>query len=333
MDPQTEKRLAALIMEEAATLKMQADKEGVHVYLRKPQIRGRPNPQFLTATVRGVQQANRAVEVNAMWRIREKELKLERDYEQRKRRHRIAALNEMLDTGDVQPAVKTSHGYYGRHRRSLDGKSRPCSRHDADVDSRRSSDYKDRPSSSRDADVDSNDHYFNGHENSLIMRHASCATERCSESDFEHSCEIPEDLRDEGLNDQEIEQFLHSRAKRGRGAVGSRMDEPGPYPLLQSNQSFANADLEEDSWKVHIRGPTAGLLMDTSNDLTWEPDNRKDLGVAKNCEGSVKEVSKSRERQKHNRKKEKRQKKLKEKKKKKKKHKNEHISLTKRSEK
>ncbi|KAL4279784.1 hypothetical protein GQ457_03G000270 [Hibiscus cannabinus] len=50
--------------------------EGVHVYLQQPKVRGRPNSRFLTATVRGVQQANRAVEVNEMWRVRQKELEL-----------------------------------------------------------------------------------------------------------------------------------------------------------------------------------------------------------------------------------------------------------------
>ncbi|KAF5733247.1 hypothetical protein HS088_TW17G00789 [Tripterygium wilfordii] len=33
----------------------------------------------------------------------------------------------------------------------------------------------------------------------------------------------------DGLGDEEIEEFLHSSVKRGRGTVGSRMDETGPY--------------------------------------------------------------------------------------------------------
>ncbi|CAN6209680.1 unnamed protein product, partial [Urochloa humidicola] len=55
----------------------EADREGVHAYLRKPNVRHCPNSRFLTATVRGVQQANRVVEVDEMWRAREKELELE----------------------------------------------------------------------------------------------------------------------------------------------------------------------------------------------------------------------------------------------------------------
>ncbi|CAL4894799.1 unnamed protein product [Urochloa decumbens] len=77
MDLETENRLASLLLEEARRLQLEADREGVHAYLRKPNVRHRPNSRFLTATVRGVQQANRVVEVNEMWRAREKELELE----------------------------------------------------------------------------------------------------------------------------------------------------------------------------------------------------------------------------------------------------------------
>ena len=56
MDLETENRIAAILMKEAAELRRQAEKEGVHVYLqqRKPSLR--PNTRFLTATVLGVQQ-------------------------------------------------------------------------------------------------------------------------------------------------------------------------------------------------------------------------------------------------------------------------------------
>jgi GTP cyclohydrolase II len=36
MDLETENRIAAMLMKEAAELRRQADKEGVHVYLRQP---------------------------------------------------------------------------------------------------------------------------------------------------------------------------------------------------------------------------------------------------------------------------------------------------------
>ena len=56
MDLETENRMAAILMKEAAELRWQAEKEGVHVYLGKPQVRGQPNSRFLTATVLGVKQ-------------------------------------------------------------------------------------------------------------------------------------------------------------------------------------------------------------------------------------------------------------------------------------
>lgn len=56
MDLETENRIAAILMKEAAELRRQAEKEGVHVYLQQPKPRVRPNPRFLAATVLGVQQ-------------------------------------------------------------------------------------------------------------------------------------------------------------------------------------------------------------------------------------------------------------------------------------
>ena len=56
MDLETENRIAAILIKEAAELRKQAEKEGVDAYLRQPKFRGRPNSRFLTATVLGVQQ-------------------------------------------------------------------------------------------------------------------------------------------------------------------------------------------------------------------------------------------------------------------------------------
>lgn len=77
MDLETENRLAALLMREAAELRQQAEKEGVLAYLRQPNTRHRPNSRFLTATVLGVQQGwwlviilNIALEVNLIFERR-----------------------------------------------------------------------------------------------------------------------------------------------------------------------------------------------------------------------------------------------------------------------
>ncbi|XP_021300276.1 serine/arginine-rich splicing factor 11 [Herrania umbratica] len=164
MDLETENRIAAILLKEAAELKRQADRDGVHVYLQQPKVRGRPNSRFLTATVLGVQQANRAVEVNEMWRVRQKELEL----------------NDRLK-----------------------GRSRDDSRH--------SRSHGDISNPSR----------------STSRRHDSNASASCSSS--KRVAESSYSREDEGLRDGEIEEFLNSRIKRGRGSIGSRMDETGPY--------------------------------------------------------------------------------------------------------
>jgi hypothetical protein len=55
MNAETERRLAAMIMEEANVMRQRAEKDGVGAYLLKPVVKARPNRQFLTAMVRGVQ--------------------------------------------------------------------------------------------------------------------------------------------------------------------------------------------------------------------------------------------------------------------------------------
>lgn len=160
MDLETENRIAAILMKEAAELRRQAEKEGVNAYLRQPNVRGRPNSRFLTATVLGVQQANRVVEVNEMWRARQKELELD-----------------------------------NRFNGARTAESRSVERHsesDSGRNARKRLDHGERESSS--------------------------------------SCSSSKRVREDGaLRDDDVEEFLHSRVKRGRGAVGSRMDETGPY--------------------------------------------------------------------------------------------------------
>ncbi|XP_050209523.1 uncharacterized protein LOC126660206 [Mercurialis annua] len=175
MDLETENRIATILLREAAELRRQAEKEGVHVYLQKPTVRGRPNSRFLTATVRGVQQANRAVEVDEMWRARQKELEL--DDRQKGPRHENTHLP--------------------------------------------------RSTSKR--------HAENGCSSSISCSSSVKASGNLYSRD------------DEGLKDDEVENFLHSRVKRGRGAVGSRMDETGPYlpSSLESMEKRSTLDLRK----------------------------------------------------------------------------------------
>ncbi|KAJ1297994.1 hypothetical protein BS78_01G420700 [Paspalum vaginatum] len=203
MDLETENRLASLLLEEARRLQLEADREGVHAYLRKPNVRHRPNSRFLTATVRGVQQANRVVEVNEMWRAREKELELESKMK-------------------------------GRSSRSKD-------RDDSRGDKRKSE----------------------------LRNHSSSSRVQHEGTTYNNS--YPD--QDNGLSDDEIERFLHSRVKRGRGTVGSRMDEPGPYLDYSSHcqDNGPSPDIRvEEKWERRVQGPEKpSHLRSKSPDDHW----------------------------------------------------------------
>ncbi|KAJ8529968.1 hypothetical protein K7X08_036803 [Anisodus acutangulus] len=162
MDLETENRIATILLKEAAELQRQAESEGALSYLHRPNVRGRPNSRFLTATVRGIQQANRAVEVNEMWKLRQKELELENRLKQR----------------------------------------------------------------SADKNSDSKCHSFSVSERRSRER---CDTDSGTSGSKKREIQDSHPSEDEGLRDTEIEGFLQSRVKRGRGTVGSRMDEAGPY--------------------------------------------------------------------------------------------------------
>ncbi|KAG0452593.1 hypothetical protein HPP92_025257 [Vanilla planifolia] len=176
-------------MEEAKRLRREADKEGLHVYIHKPNIRGRPNSRFLTATVLGIEQANRAAQVNEMWRARKKEIEF-----------------------DAKQKTKSI-----------------CS-----TDSHRRTNYLNKFNGSK------------GGEHSSV----ACSSVNHGMSDSIHECSLSRQRDadfysnyDCGLEDEDVEEFLHSRAKRGRGSIGCRMDERGPYlPSKSSAHEAGNVN-------------------------------------------------------------------------------------------
>ncbi|XP_024027216.1 transcription initiation factor TFIID subunit 3 [Morus notabilis] len=234
MDLETENRIAAILMKEAAELRRQAEKEGVHVYLQQPKARVRPNKQFLTATVLGVQQSNRAVETNEMWRIRQKELELD-------------------DRLKHKSKDQKSNGQSYRDCNSLD---RTSKRHVVADDN---------------AD-------------------ASCSCGKGFYDDF-HS------RKDDGLKDEELEEFLHSRTKRGRGAVGSRMDETGPYlpRFSDSKEESRSSDVIERHVVYGPQKPSSLKLNESSeeeNDERRKKKRKKDRSRCSKKQHSEKHRSK-----------------------------------------
>ncbi|KAF8731875.1 hypothetical protein HU200_015819 [Digitaria exilis] len=240
MDLETENRLASLLLEEARRLQLEADREGVHAYLRKPNVRHRPNSRFLTATVRGVQQANRAVEVNEMWRAREKELELE-------------------------SKIKCT---------SSRSKDRDDSRGD-----KRKSDLR----------------------NSRLEQGTAY---NISYSDQE-----------DGLRDDEIERFLHSRAKRGRGAIGCRMDEPCPYldSSFYHKDNGPSPDIRvEEKWEHRVQGPEKpSFLRSKSPDDHWCKETLDGRASSSEPQSKKEKKRKSEKKEKRDKKKEKNKKKSK----------------------
>ena len=63
------------------------------------------------------------------------------------------------------------------------------------------------------------------------------------------------------------------RVKRGRGAVGSRMDEPGPYlHLLFHHKDEPSPDIRvEEKWERRVQGPEKpSFLRSKSPDDYWQ---------------------------------------------------------------
>ncbi|CAL9227877.1 unnamed protein product [Arabidopsis halleri] len=100
MDLETENRIASILLREAAELRRQAEKEGVRAYLEKPNVRHRPNSRFLTATVLGVQQANKAVETNEMWSLRSKEIEFDERLKRKSREESSSCQSEQNNRRD-----------------------------------------------------------------------------------------------------------------------------------------------------------------------------------------------------------------------------------------
>ncbi|GFQ07461.1 hypothetical protein PHJA_002890200 [Phtheirospermum japonicum] len=214
MDLETENRIAAILMKEAAELRRQAQSEGALAYLRQPTARFRPNSRFLTATVRGVQQANRVVEVNEMWRLREKQLELD---------NRLRGSRNESST-----------------RRSYE---ESCESH------------RSRSSSCNELE---------------ISRNASPISKKRCINDLDP-------VADAGLRDDEVDEFLHSRTKRGRGAVGSRMDETGPYlPSCPDSKTNVSESTEKKKARVLLGPEKPYYLKSSESSDDEEEDTRRD---------------------------------------------------------
>ncbi|KAI7979240.1 hypothetical protein LOK49_Contig435G00001 [Camellia lanceoleosa] len=247
MDLDTENRIAAILMKEAAELRRQAEKEGVHVYLRQPNIRGRPNSCFLTATVLGVQQANRAVEVNEMWRVRQKELELD-DRLKGRMGDDSSSGRSQRDSSDSQRSTNKRHSWIDTNV------SDPCS-----------------------------------------------SSKRVIQDSYARE--------DEGLKDEDIDEFLHSR-----GDVGSRMDETGPFlPSCADSKGkqLASPDVGgNERWKHRVvlgpQKPSSLRSCESSEEESFRDKRKKAKKMDSSKHHSRKHKSKEKSRDKKKKREEKR---------------------------
>ncbi|KAJ0252028.1 Uncharacterized protein HA466_0128920 [Hirschfeldia incana] len=215
MDLETENRIASILLREAAELRRQAEKEGVRAYLEKPNVRHRPNSRFLTATVLGVQQANKAVETDEMWRLRRAEVEFD---ERLKRKSREES------SGSGQSEQNNKRSFVKR-----------CTSVDENV-------ARSSPSSSR------------------------SRNKRWRPDDDD------DDDDGKGLGDVEVETFLQSRVKRGRGSIGPKMDEPFPsLPATELSRTSDTGDRELVSQPE--RWPLLRHNSDSSSSSSEEEDH------------------------------------------------------------
>ncbi|GAB2233750.1 hypothetical protein Droror1_Dr00002979 [Drosera rotundifolia] len=232
MDLETENRIAAILLKEAAELRREAQKEGVLAYIRQPKARHRPNSRFLTATVLGIQQANRAVEVNEMWRSRQKELELDN---------------------------------------KLKGKSKSESRHSSITKHDRESSRSTSRGHGRDDD-----------DSKTTSSSSKKSPERCRREE-------------DSLREEDLREFLNSRAKRGRGSVGPRMDETGPY-LPQNpddhDDLFGSSEKVSDQRHRVVLGPE--IPSSWKRPLSSEDEQDDDRARRKKQKGSGSGRSKER---------------------------------------
>lgn len=105
----------------------------------------------------------------------------------------------------------------------------------------------------------------------------------------------------------DIDFFVNGRIKRGRGAVGSRMDETGPY-LPPSPDSNEKLSVGSDVWQHRVLGPEkpSSLRTCASSDEESDKDQRKKTKMEHSDRSSKKHSKKHKSKQKKHRHKKKR---------------------------
>ncbi|CAI5954756.1 unnamed protein product [Closterium sp. NIES-64] len=256
MDGETERKIAALILAEAQRLKARAVEEGVRAYL-KPHVRYRPNSQFLRATVQSVEYANRVADVNEMWKERELELAESRRERREDSAERPTTSRDARGGGSVGEARRTQRSGDGwrRERRErirddnqqygddylerqgrepVEDHKRYGGRHETE-ERRAGQEKEQRLDGTGEYEVGIGDGPVQGNGHREIQRGKE-HQKRPRQDDGEGvgmGSWSDADEEQKGIDDSDLLTFLKTKAKRGRGAIGSRADAWGSEPPSQ----------------------------------------------------------------------------------------------------
>ncbi|CAI5959039.1 unnamed protein product [Closterium sp. NIES-65] len=255
MDGETERKIAALILAEAQRLKARAAEEGVRAYL-KPHVRYRPNSQFLRATVQSVEYANRVADVNEMWKERELELAESRRERREDSAERPTTSRDARGGGSVGEARRTQRNQqYGydylerQGREPVEDHKRYGGRHETE-ERRAGQEKEQRLDGTGEYEVGIGDGPVQGNGHREIQRGKE-HKKRPRQDDGEGvgmGSWSDADAEQKGIDDSDLLTFLKTKAKRGRGAIGSRADAWGSEP--PSQLAVMQGDAKEGSGAV-----------------------------------------------------------------------------------
>lgn len=244
MDAETEQRIAALLRDGAAQLSEAAERKGVSAFCRRPLMRERPNSRFLLNTLRGVQTANRRAQEEEMWAAREQLRRqpspLDRSQQHNPRRRSSPQNPNHASGGHDHPSPNRSHkrrsspfpspSSHTESPSSDEYQKRACPpsepRHSGSVRSPHSRSLDSscaqqaRPASSASVSITSSSSSSDDSSGAVGLR--ARPGQRAGSEDMREASS-------EGMDDEELMEMLSKRRVRGRGDVGSRLAEPGPY--------------------------------------------------------------------------------------------------------
>lgn len=95
---------------------------------------------------------------------------------------------------------------------------------------------------------------------------------------------------------------VFARVKRGRGAIGSRMDEPGPYlttPPSGRRDNSSSLDVPVEEWKRRVHGPEKPLFFRSKSSDEFQSTSKHQRGEKRKNDSNREREEKEKSRSKH----------------------------------